>query len=436
MPLTLRVIPGYQFFEGERLDTNKLNQLGRPTIELLGSISSAIIAPGSVTADKLSPSLISQLPHKDNPTGNDLLMIEDVDVTALKNITISQITTMGLRDLPVISAVKFADYSIVFQNKVTKQATVGDFLREAIFGQTELTSAGAVDAGKDMVMVWDENAVAGTNPNRKAKIGNVVASFTNTLIANSIQFPSGDLLDPALDEVLVRDASRTAPDQQVRVPLTKLLTQVAGTKAFANINAAEVIDEVGITLWDDAGSVIGTAPAGIETGDWIWFRLSDSGSGVLPWIPYYTRLLDGSSTQFRLFKTKAAALSNDTAQLVTLSQSSTGRIFLHWSSNPFRSGYNISTLITTTRPKDDPGYFRIFFDTPMLTANYVVQLTGSRYKDAESGHTAEVCALNVGGAQADPNTTLSPATDTFDIVCRTNQNNDSTPDYLMITVFA
>jgi len=435
MPLTLRVIPGYQFFEGERLDTNKLNQLGRPTIELLGSITSAIIAPGTITGDKLAPNLISSLPEKPTPTGADLLMIEDIDTTSLKRITISDITTMGLRDLPIISDVKFADYSIVLRED-GKRASVGDFLREAIIGQTLLDAASKIDAPNDMVWLWDANAVAGTNPNRRATVSHFVSSFTNTLIATTTPMPAGDTLDPISDEVLLRDASRTSPDQQVRVPLGKLLTQVAGTKAFANISASTKIEEVSITYWDETNSVIGTAPADIVTGDWIWFRSSDSGSGVLPWIPYYVRLLDGQTTQFRLFNTRAAALANDTTQLVTLTPSSIGRIFLHWDATPFRSAFNITAIITTTRPSDKPGYFRVFFETAMATANYVVQLTGSRYKDDDSGTSGTVCSINVAGAQANPTDTINPTATTFDVVCRSAQNHESTPDYLMITVFA
>jgi len=434
MPLTLRVIPGYQFFEGERLDTNKLNQLGRPTIELLGSISSAIIAPGSITADKLSPGLISQLPHETDPEGRDLLMIEDVSTVSLKNITISQVLTMGIRDLPTVTDVKFGDFALVIQGGINKQATIGNVLRESISGQTELTGAGAIDSVNDMVMLWDANAADNTNKNRKTRIGYFVASFTNTLIEQSNPF-SG-VLDPG-SEVLLRDTKLTKPNQQVRFKLSDLATLTGGTKAWANIKASEVIEEIGILTWNDADDVIIIAsPQGLSTGDWIWFRSSDSGSGVLPWIAYYIRLLDGQTTQFRLFNTKAGALANDTAQLVHLDPGTAGRIFLHWDSNPIRAGANIASIITTTRPDSQQGYFRILFENPLPTANYSVQVTGSRYKDEGSGTSAEICAINVAGPEANPTNTENPTVDHFDVVCRNNSNDESVPDYLMIAVFA
>jgi len=436
MALTIKVVPGYQFYEGEKIDTNKLNQLGRPTLDLLGSISSAIIAAGSITGDKLSPSLISKLPPKPNPlSGNDLLMIEDVSVTALKSVTITQILTAGIRDLPITPAVKYGDFVFIIQDGINKQATVGNVLREAIIGQeTTLASAGAMDPAGDMLLVWDANAVAGSNPNRKALIGNVVASFTNTLIAKSVPFSGA--VDRVNDEILMKDASLTAPDQQVRISLGKLLEQAGGTKAWANVHASEVVETIVAATWNDVNNVITTALAHqFRAGEALWFPTDVAGSGVDPWTPYYVRLLQGTTIEFRLFKTRAGAENDEIAQLVDLGPCPVPRNFLRWKAEPIRAGFNIASIITTGAP-GTRGYFRVTFETPMASANYVVQLTGSRYKDEGENRTGPVCAINAAGADSNPSNTKDPLPETFDVICRSTNNNEATPDFLMIAVFS
>jgi len=435
MALSLRVIPGYQFSENEKLTQTKLNQLGRPTIELEGTISAALIPPGSITSDKLSPGLISGLTRA-TPDGLDLMMFEDISSGGLRSATINEILALSTPHLDAISDVKFGDFAWIIQAAgPNKKATIENTLREGISGQTEITTAGGIDEGNDMLMLWDATALAGSNPNRKAKVGNVVASFTNILIAKS---NPGTEIDINNDEVLVRDVSLTAPNQQVRLKVKDLVAQAGGMKAWANINGAETSTSVATNFWDADANVIGTAlPLGLETGEFIWFVPTQAAAGVTAWTPYYVSMLGGSSTQFRLFKTKAAALTGDTAQLVDITSSTPGRAFFYWANNPIRGSSNISAIIRTRgTTSGDHGDFRIFFETPMLTENYAVQVTGSYYDD-EADLQSQVCSINVGGADPDPPATLSPSPGSFDVCCRSLVgNNRNDPQYLMIAVFA
>lgn len=57
MALGLTLTPSKKFTEGEKVDTSKLNALGRPTASLDGAASTAQIADGAVTLAKLSASL-------------------------------------------------------------------------------------------------------------------------------------------------------------------------------------------------------------------------------------------------------------------------------------------------------------------------------------------------------------------------------------------
>lgn len=59
MPLTLVVIPGKIFTEGEAIDYSKLNQLGAPTLQVLDDDLTIIVADGSVTTVKLADGVLS-----------------------------------------------------------------------------------------------------------------------------------------------------------------------------------------------------------------------------------------------------------------------------------------------------------------------------------------------------------------------------------------
>jgi hypothetical protein len=440
MPLTIEVIPGYQFAEGEKLDQTKLNQLGRPTLYLQGAISSAVVAPGSITSDKLSPTLISTLTPQ-LPVAADLVMFEQAG-TGLRRATVNQLLSVAIPLLPTIQEVHYGDDVFVIQKGENKQATVIDTVREIIFGQDEITSAGGIDKFQDMLMLWDYNSTEGTNKNRKARIGNVVASYTNSMIASANPFnPSAGPIDPELDEVLMKDNSLAPPDQQVRIKIKDLLAQNVGIKAWANIQAVGAPLLVVTTGWDVDQDVISTGTDnGLSTGDFIWFRAADSGAGVTAGIPYYVGVLTPRS--FQLYKNKPGAMAADPLQRVDLNAPATGRAFLMWSNPPFRGEFNIAAIIRTIDPSGSsnplnqtPGYFRIYFETPLPTANYAVQVTGSYFNSDKQ--KALACGINVSGTGAVPPTTLAPTAGSFDVVSKQSHNDDpADPNYLMVTVFA
>jgi hypothetical protein len=241
MALTLKVIPGYQFSENERLTQTKLNQLGRPTIDLQGAISSAAIGPGTITSDKLSPALITGLTPSPEPTpeSRDLVMIHDVSENGLRNVTIGQILALGTPALQTITDVTLDDFAWIIRGAgadKNKQANLRDTLREAINGQSELLAVADLDRTADMLFVYDASAAAGTNKNRKVKIQTAVRTVTNTLIPDATVLSGA--VDPALDELLLLDASSTAGDQQRRVKVQELVKQlsVSAIKAWVNFD--------------------------------------------------------------------------------------------------------------------------------------------------------------------------------------------------------
>jgi hypothetical protein len=59
MALTIQQTPGYVFTDGEVVTTAKLNELGNPTLDLEGSVSTLAIADGSVTTPKLADGVLS-----------------------------------------------------------------------------------------------------------------------------------------------------------------------------------------------------------------------------------------------------------------------------------------------------------------------------------------------------------------------------------------
>jgi hypothetical protein len=436
MAFSLRVIPGYQFTENEKLTQTKLNQLGRPTIELQGSISSAAIAPGSITADKLSPVLISDLTPGD-PIKDDLMMYQDLDL-GLRSTTIGKILALGSPTLTQINAVTLADYAWVIQGGKDYKATIADTLREAINQQTPLDTVGAIDKTKDMLLLFDASAPDNSNKNRKATLATAVATATNTLIADATGFQLGGTLDRFNDEILMNDASLAVGSQQVRVKLNDVLIQAGGIKAWANINGAATYAQLATNLWDTTSDVIGCAtPHLLNAGDVIWFVTVQPGTGVAAFTPYFVNPL-GTGLQFKIYTTKAGAIAADATKVVDLIGSGAGMSFLKWVNNPIRAGNNIAAVLrtgdNTTNPSSNAGQYRIYFETPMATANYAVQLTGSAYS-GDQDQQALIAFVNVAGTNSNPDVTQNPSTTSFDVATGRGINEYHNPDYLMVTVF-
>jgi hypothetical protein len=435
MALSLRVVPGYQFSENEKVTQTKLNQLGRPTIELQGSLSSSAIAPGSITADKLAPDIISDLTPGD-PVETDLIMYQDLDLGSLRSTTIRKILDLGKSSPTKITEVTFEDYLWVIQKGKDCKATLPDTLREAVNSQTELDKVSQIDRDADTILLYDASAGTGTNKNRKAKLRTAVSAVTNTLIADTTGFPVGGVLDRFNDELLMNDASLPAGSQQVRVKLNDVLVQAGGIKAWANINGTIAIASLVTNTWDTATGVIGCAvPHLLVAGDVIWFLTNQAGAGVTAWTPYYINPF-GTAQQFKLYTTKAGAIAADATKLVTLTGSGVGKSFLKWKSNPIRAGNNITAVLRTgdnTLDLDsNAGQYRIFFETPMASADYSVQLTSSGANHENQGPMVWV---NVRGSDPAPKVTQSPTTTSFDVLTGLSMTNFNNPDYLFVTVF-
>jgi hypothetical protein len=421
MPLSLRVIPGYQFGENERLTQTKLNQLGRPTIELQGSIASSAIAPGSITSDKLSPALITGLSDAD-PQKKDLMMFHSVDVNGLRKATIDKILALGTQTLTTISAVALTDFAWIIQAGKNSQATIADTLREAINGQSELVNVADIDPANDMLWLFDASAASGTNRNRKGKLGTAVKTITNTLIADAPSF-SGTL-DRTNDEVLVRDASLTAGAQHVRVKLQDLLAQVGGIKAWARINAT--LDSLFVDgTWVKDQDIITTAtPHNLQAGDFIWFNNTYSQAPqVAAYTAYYVFPLN--STVIQLYSTRAGALAQNAAVRIDIPVDTSAKKFTRWPSNPILGGSNISAFIRNTSAANDHGRYRVFFENPILDNLYSVQLTGSDEQGGNTNNRAPIACLTAP---------LVVATTHFDMECHDTDDSYQDPDGLSILV--
>ena len=431
MALSLKVVPGYQFGETERVTQTKLNQLGRPTIELQGTLASSAIAPGSITSDKLSPALITGLTAAD-PEKIDLLMFHDVSANGLRQTTIDKILALSTPNLTTITAVALTDFAWIIQGGNNKQATIADTLREAINGQTALPTTPEIDSAADQLLLFDASAAAGTNRNRKVAVGVTVKTVTNTLIADAPAF-SGTL-DRANDELLLRDASLTAGAQHVRVKLQDLLAQAGGIKGWAKINTNLSRTFVDCTWVKDPDLITTATPHNLAAGDFIWFNDTyNQAPQVAAFTAYYVFPLNATTLQ--LYSTKAAALAQTAAQRIDIPVDTAAKKYTRWATNPIVANSNISAIVTTRSTPGDIGYYRIFFELPLVTSNYAIQLTGSYY-NGDHDQQGLTCSVNVAGSNASPSATSNPTAGLFDLVVRNISGNDpAAPDILSVTVF-
>ena len=67
MALSIALTPGYTFTAGELLTNTKLNSLGNPAVQLLGTIGSATIGVGAVTTAAIATGALA------NPSGRDIV---------------------------------------------------------------------------------------------------------------------------------------------------------------------------------------------------------------------------------------------------------------------------------------------------------------------------------------------------------------------------
>jgi hypothetical protein len=404
MALSLRVIPGYQFGENEKLTQTKLNQLGRPTIELQGALSSSAIAPGSITSDKLSPGLITGLTPL-NAATKDMLMYHSVDANGLRRTTIGQVLALSTPDLTAISAVKFNDFAWIIQAEggLNKKATIGDTLREAINGQSELVNAverptssvSPVDPLGDMVLLYDASAAAGSNQNRKGKVATVVRSVTDTLIADAPAF-SGTL-NRIDDELLIRRISGTAGAQQQRIKLGDVLSQAGGIKAWVNFDGSQtdVLFRVAFLKATETLSTRamndprGALPTGLQAGDYIWTNEGRDIPGIEFYTPYFVH--PASSTNLELYRTKQGALTRDQSQRVSLQvldPNDDEYYFFMWPKGkaaPIRSGVNVSAVVRNNiAGHGNTGRYRVSFTTPLSSANYATLITAGKAFDSDN----------------------------------------------------
>jgi hypothetical protein len=431
MPLSLRVIPGYQFGDDERLTQVKLNQLGRPTIELQGALASSAIAPGSITSDKLSPALITGLSDGD-PDKGDLVMFHDFFSNGLRKTTIDKILALSTPSLTQITTVALTDMAWIIQAGNNYKATISDTLRDAINGQTELLTPDEIDKANDTLLLWDASAPAGSDRNRKAKVGVTVKTVTNTLIADAPAF--NGTLDRGNDELLLRDASLTAGTQQVRVKLQDLLAQAGGIKAWARINANLSRTFVDCT-WVATQDILTTAtPHNLAAGDFIWFNDTyNQAPQVAAFTAYYVFPIN--STTFQLYSTRAAALAQSPAQRIDIPVDTSAKKYTRWSTNPIVAGSNISAVITTRSTPGDIGYYRVFFELPLLSSLYAIQITASYY-EGDHDQQGLGASVNIAGSNASPSATSNPTSALFDLLVRNISGNDpAAPDILSVTVF-
>ena len=436
MALSLRVIPGYQFGETERIDQVKLNQLGRPTIELQGSIASSAIPPGSITADKLDPNLIAHLPGPTNAERKDLIMFQDATDGLLHNTTVGQIVDLGISTLTPIAAVDLlADHAWIIQKGVNCSAAVVDVLRQAINQQTALSNPTDIDPLADSLLIYDASAPVGANQNRKASVNTAVWSVTNKLIADSALF-SGTL-DPANDELLLRDFNATAGAQQFRIKLKDVIAQVGGIKAWANFDGTVQLDVIRntfnaanstiITLEFDAPN--GRKATGLKPGDWIWFHQGNAGAGVVADTPYY--IYPADATTIELYRTQAGALARTQADRVTLTQNAENFLFYMWRKSGgaplVRGSANIASVIRTPNSQgEDDGRYRLFFTNQPLNANYAIFVTAS--SDHEGGGS-EGGVIGIVDFQY-----AVPSTASFDVQTKNRDGSATDSKYVNVLV--
>jgi hypothetical protein len=420
MALSVSVIPGYQFSEAEKITQTKLNQLGRPTIALEGTINAALIPPGSITSDKLAPGLISGLSEAD-PAKGDWMMFEDISEGGLRRATIGDILALSTPSLPLITEVGFGDTAWIIQGGDNKQATIGDLLRQSINGQTPITTAAGVDKVADMLLLWDATAPAGSNPNRKVSVVNAVTPITSTLIEDAPALVG--TIDRLNDEVLLRDASQPAGSQQVRAKLIDLLAQVGGIKAWARINANLTSSAV-TGAWNSGNDLISTPAAhNLAPGDFIWFNTSNAQAPVTAFTAYY--VFPVSTTVFQLYTTRDAALAQNAAMRVHIPVDNATKQFIRWATNPILASANISAFIRTTSNANDPGRYKVYFDTPLVDSLYAVQLTGSNEAGTNTNNHAPIACLTAPSA---------PATTYFTMEALDTDDKYQDPDYLSILV--
>lgn len=413
--MTLKLIPGYQFSEREKIDLVKLNQLGRPTIDLQGTLSSASIAAGSITADKLSPTLISELPHA-LPERRDLVMIQDVSANGLAESTVGEILDLGVPGLPIIAEVTLNDFAWIIQAGANRQAKIADFLRQAINGQDPLAAPADVNPDADTLLVYDDSAPSG-NRNRKGTVTTVVTSVTNTLIEDAPAL-AGEPESAAL-EILVRDTTAPAGAQHKRAPLATVVR--TAIRSWGSFKADGTILSP-LCSFNSANDIVTTnAPHSLQSGDWIWFESSNSGNGVTASTAYYVARL--TTTTLQLYKNRPGAMAQDPAQRVKLTADVTNRRFSQWEANPLKARDNLSAVlrINTEDGTASIGRFRVCFETPLQDAQYAIQATcGTK---ANSG--AIICAVH---------TFSLPQVGYFDIRTYDDDGETAQPEYVSILV--
>jgi hypothetical protein len=128
---------------------------------------------------------------------------------------------------------------------------------------------------------------------------------------------------------------------------------------------------------------------------------------------------------------------------VDLLPSASPRAFYQWATNPIRYAINVSAVIRTggnSDPDKDKGRYRLFFETPLASAQYVVQLTGSLYT-GQHDRQAALVGVNVADTpgppapDAPPQQKQNPSINSFDVICGISNIETANPDYLFATVF-
>jgi hypothetical protein len=230
-------------------------------------------------------------------------------------------------------------------------------------------------------------------------------------------------VDPDLDEILLRDASTGT---QVKAKVRSLYG--SGIAAWGRFDGSIDAERI-LNTWNlSTDEIITTVPVTrFVAGDPVWFERSNA--DVSQYVAYYLRPVD--STHFQLYRTKAGAIAQDQAQRVdlTLNLPSTGdfaRPLMAWKSNPIIGGANFSAVIRSIE-WSDRGFYRIFFTTPMASANYGILATAGR--PSSGGRDGFITLIDMRPADTDDEieTSQVPAPGSFGIQTKDGAETEDSP---------
>jgi len=342
--------------DGERFSMGRFREiLQGMSVDLEGSLGSAVIGAGSITSDKLATTVITGLTDG-IPVATDTLMFHSASAGAPRECTIQQVLDLGFGAFTAASTPVLTDFVFGIVSGSNRKVTIADALREAINGQTALAGAASIDKASDYVLVYDASATAGTNKNRKVLVNDLVQAVTNTIIADAAV--ASAIADS--DQILVNQSGT-----QKRATITQLKAAFAGmAKAWAH-STGDLTPTVFAGATCTAPNLVAITAHGLSNDDVVWARATTL--GISAYTPYYASVVDANTVRLATSKANRAA-----GTFITVTNG-IHNYLTKWPSNPLLANYNVDGVIPGSATV---GHLLVDFTADMANANYAPQASG------------------------------------------------------------